>query len=256
MARAATRQVKSNTENKELPKIDVPIYSLKIPSTQELIKVRPFTVKEEKLLLMAVESKDINYIIDTTIQIINNCIVEGSIQLDKLPFFDIDYIFIFLRAKSIGEYVDVVIRCNNMVEDKKCGNTIETIMDISDCDIIVDNTISNDIKLDNVKGVKMKYPTYNVVKRLDDEKNEIDKKLSLIINSIDYIYDKSMRYSSKDFSKEELKKFVEDLTEENFNKLENFVDNFPSFVVNIKATCNKCGYKHNVRYSDFYDFFT
>ena len=85
-----------------LPKIDVPTYEIEIPSSKEKIKVRPFTVKEEKLLLMAMESKDVNEIVNTVKQIISNCIINGKVDVDKIPFFDIDFLFIFLRAKSIG----------------------------------------------------------------------------------------------------------------------------------------------------------
>lgn len=239
-----------------LPKIDVPVYELKIPSTGTMIKVRPFSVKEEKLLLMAVESNDMPEIINTTMQIINNCIVDGDVNIDKLPFFDIDYIFIFLRAKSIGESIDVKLECRNLVNEKPCGNIVPSQMNIANCDLYIPDNLSDDIKLDKNKGVKMKYPTYASVKRLDDDKGNLDKKLTLIVNSIDYIYDAATRYYSKDFSKDELKKFVEDLTEENFKKLEYFVDNFPTFYVTLKAKCSKCQFDHEVRYTDFYDFFS
>ena len=94
-----------------LPKISVPTYDLTIPSNKEVIKVRPFSVKEEKLLLIALESKNVDEIISTVKQVINNCIVRGEVNIDKLPFFDIDYIFIFLRAKSVGESVEVKMTC-------------------------------------------------------------------------------------------------------------------------------------------------
>lgn len=237
-----------------LPKIDLPVYELTIPSTRQEVKVRPFTVKEEKLLLIAMESKDINEIIATTKQIINNCIIDGKIDVDKLPFFDIDYVFVFLRAKSIGEKVPLKLTCNNVVKGKECGNVFSTDLDISDVDI-VETSVSNDIKLDKINGVRMKYPTYSVIKHLESS-SEIDKKTSIIVNSIDYIYDNKGMYSSKDYSRDDLKKFVEDLTEANYKKLEEFVDNFPVTAIKLSAKCNKCGFVHNVRYSDFFDFFT
>ena len=238
-----------------LPKIDVPTYDFIIPSTQQTITVRPFSVKEEKLLLMAMESKEVDEIIRTVKQVLGNCVLKGEFNPDKLPFFDIDFMFIFLRAKSIGESIEVNLTCNNTLDDgKTCGNIFPATMNISNCDIEKNETISDDIKLSAQQGVKMKYPSYNQMKHIEAG-DEIDQKTNAIVNSIDYIYDAKGMYSWKDYSKEELKEFVEGLTEENYNKLQDFVDNFPKFVVKMEATCTKCGFHHNVRYSDFYDFF-
>jgi len=238
-----------------LPKIDVPTYEIEIPSNKEKIKVRPFNVKEEKLLLMAMESKDVNEIVNTVKQIINNCIITGKVEIDKLPFFDIDFLFIFLRAKSIGEAVEVNLTCNNVLDDgNTCGNFFPAMMDIAKCEVVYPEKISDDIKLNEKQGVKMRYPNYAAMKRVEFG-NEVDEKTNTIVNAIDYIYDAKGMYSWKDYSKEELKEFVETLTEENYNKMMEFVDNFPTFVVKMEADCNKCGYHHNVRYTDFYDFF-
>lgn len=237
-----------------LPKISVPTYDLTIPSSKEVIKVRPFSVKEEKLLLIALESENVDEIISTVKQVINNCIVRGEVNIDKLPFFDVDYIFIFLRAKSIGDTVEVKMTCKNVVNDgQTCGNKMETDMDISKCEIIRDNEISDDIKLDKDKGIKMKYPSYNIMRVL--EKNEVDQKTNIIINSIEHIYDKKGIYPARDHTKEELKEFIEGLTEANYKKLEAWVANFPTFAVMLNKKCDKCGFQHNVRYTDFYDFF-
>jgi hypothetical protein len=238
-----------------LPKIDVPVYDMTVPSTGKVIKVRPFSVKEEKILFMALESKDMDSIITTVKQIINNCIVEGELDVDRAPFFDIDYAFIFLRAKSVGPSVEVNLTCNNVLESgDKCGNIFETSMDIANCDIMKDEEINPEIDLGKGSGIKMKYPNYAVIKRIESSE-AIDKKTTMIVNSVDYIWDKKGQYSSKDYSKDELKDFVEGLTEENYKKLEKFIDHLPVFVVKMDATCTRCGFEHHVRYSDFYDFF-
>ena len=238
-----------------LPKIDVPTYDVTIPSSKEVITVRPFTVKEEKLLLMAMESKDNEEVIRTVKQIITNCLIKGEIDINKLPFFDVDFLFIFLRAKSIGETVEVSMTCNNVVDGKKCGNVFETAMDIAKCEVQQPEDTSPDIKLNEKQGVKMRYPSYSSMK-IAEAGNPIDRKTNVIVNSIDYIYDAKGMYSYKDYSKQELKDFVESLTEEGYNKLQAFVDNFPTMAVKLEATCNKCGFHHNVRYTDFFDFFT
>jgi len=237
-----------------LPKIDVPTYEIEIPSNNEKITVRPFTVKEEKLLLMAMESQDVNEIVNTVKQVINNCIIKGTVNIDKMPFFDIDFLFIFLRAKSIGESVEVNLTCNNEVDGKTCGNVFPAMMDIAKCEIVRPDAISEDIKLNAQQGVKMRYPNYAEIKRVELG-NEVDEQTNTIVNAIDYIYDAKGMYSYKDYSKEELKEFVEGLTEANYKQMMEFVDNFPTFVVKMESTCTKCGFHHNVRYTDFYDFF-
>jgi hypothetical protein len=239
-----------------LPKIDLPVYDLTIPSTNEKVKVRPFTVKEEKLLLMAMESKDNDEIIRTVKQIINNCLIKGKVDIDKLPFFDIDFIFVFLRAKSVGDTVEIQMTCHNVLEDgTTCNNLFETDMDISKCHIEYKDGISNDVKLSTSQGVKLRYPNYASMKRMENI-DPLEAKTQIIVNAIDYIYDDKGMYSWKDYSKDELKDFVEGLTEENYNKLQDFVGNFPTMVVDLQGKCTKCGFEHNVRYTDFYDFFT
>lgn len=243
------------TTNRPLPKIDVPTYRIKIPSSGKEIKVRPFSVKEEKLLFMAVESGKLSDMVDATKQVINNCIINGEFNVDKAPFFDVDFLFIFLRAKSIGESVEVNLTCNNTLDDgKRCGHTFPTNMDISNHETLINERLSSDIKLDANNGVKMKYPTYSIVKMLD-EVPDIEKKTKVIINSIEHIYDKKGVYSAKDYSSKELQDFVEGLTEEKYGLLEEWVDSFPTFVVKLIADCPKCGFHHEVRYSDFADFF-
>jgi len=197
-----------------LPKISVPTYELTIPSSGQTIKVRPFTVKEEKLLLIAIESGNEEEIISTVKQVINNCILNNDVDIDKLPFFDVDYMFIFLRAKSVGDTVTVNLTCNALVDGEPCNNRFPTEMDISNIEVIKDETIESDIRLDGVSGVKMRYPGYNVMKFIEKTGTEIDQKTSVIVNSIDYIYDKKGMYSYKDYTKEELKEFVEGLTED------------------------------------------
>lgn len=248
-------QLPIEVNDKKLPKIDVPIYTIKIPSSQKEIKVRPFTVREEKLLLMAAESNSVDDIITTSKQVLNNCIITPGIDVEKLPFFDIDYLFIFLRAKSVGEAIEVNLTCNNTLENgNRCGHTFPTKMDISNCETMVDESISWDVKLDAKSGVRMKYPSYSLIKKLENT-GDLDRKTTIIINSIEHIYDKKGLYSAKDYSSKELKDFVEGLTEEKYKKLEAFVDNFPTFVVRIEADCPKCSFHHSVRYSDFTDFF-
>ena len=238
-----------------LPKIDVPTYDFTIPSTGDVIKVRPFNVKEEKLLLLAVEDGKLDNIISTVKQVINNCIVSGEIDFDKVPYFDIDYLFIFLRGKSIGETQEIRLTCNNKVKDIVCGQVFPAQLDIGKVEIVGNKQRTGEIKLDETRKVKMKYPNYSVLKQID-QAADIDKKTMLIVNSIEQIVAGKETFAAKDFTKKELKDFIESLTEEMYKKLEEWVDSAPGFLAIIDATCPKCGFEHHVRYADFYDFFT
>lgn len=239
-----------------LPKIDVPVYDVTLPSNGKSVRIRPFLVKEEKILLMAVESKDNENIIKTTKQIINNCVISDNVDVEKLPFFDIDYIFIALRAKSIGENIEMSYTCNNVASDgNKCGGTFKAEIDVSNCVIQKNDDITMDIKLNDTLSIKMKYPTYTVMKEIMDSESIFEKKIRVICNCVDRVVNGDKIYTTKDFSKEELKDFIEALTQEQYKKLEEFADNLPNFYISAKSICPKCKYEHNIKYTDFTRFF-
>lgn len=239
----------------DLPKIDVPIYELKLPSSGKSIRVRPFLVKEEKLLLIAVESKDQNTIIQTTKQIINNCLIDNDVNIERLPFFDVDYLFIALRAKSIGETVNVNFICNVYEEGKKCGTMFPVDIDIQKCEVKKPEDVSQTIKLTDKVTIKMKYPSYEVMKRFMENEDVLTKKIKIIASSIDQIVDGDKVMSHKDFSKDQLEQYIETFTEEQFKKFEKYVDNFPSFVILAEGMCPKCKFNHKLEYTDFTSFF-
>lgn len=243
-----------------LPIVTTPTFEIKVPSTGKTIKVRPFLVKEEKILLIAAESKSKEDIIESTKEVIKNCILEGDFNVDTAPFFDLDYLFIALRAKSIGETVKLNFICKNIVDTNNTNNNIEcngefqVNLDITNCE--VENTTNNKkISLTDDIAIKMKYPTYTIMKRVYEQLNDIEKKIRLIASCIDFIQEKDQVNSAKDYSTDELINFVENLTEENFRKLETFVDNLPSFFVSGNGKCKKCGFEHTVRYKNFESFF-
>lgn len=237
-----------------LPKIDLPVYEVRLPSNNKAVKIRPFLVKEEKLLLMALQSDDDIEIINTTKQVINNCLIDSDVNIDTLPFFDVDYLFIALRAKSIGEAIEVKFTCNNQVDGRSCGNNFPAKIDISNSEIMKDDSITTLIDLGKVK-VKMKYPSYTTMKMILDDDAVMNKKINIIAGSIDQIIDGDTVHTLKDLTQEDIIEFIENLTKDQFAKLEHFVNNFPSFEVKTKATCNKCGFEHHLNYSDFASFF-
>lgn len=237
-----------------LPKIETPTYEVKLPSTGQEITIRPFLVKEEKLLLMASESGDDAEIIRTVQQIVNNCILSENIDVSKLPFFDVDYLFIALRAKSVGESIDIKFTCGAMVEEKVCGAVFPAKIDIANVETHKPE-LNNPITLSGKLAIKMKYPTYAAMKTVMDTDSIIDKNIHIIVSSIDQIVDGPKVITLKDISKEELVEFVEGLTKDQFSKLEHWVLNFPSFSIKSKAKCTKCGFEHQLSYNDFISFF-
>lgn len=237
-----------------LPSVGIPTYELALPSTGQTIKVKPFLVKQEKILLMAAESKDDNEIVNATRQVLKECVID-DVEIDRLPFFDIDYLFIALRAKSIGEKISTRFYCQNGVDDVVCGGTFNVDLDIAKATVNKRDDISNVIDLDAKITVKMKYPTYAIMRLLPETDDVMTRKIKVIANCIDQIVDGKKVNSAKDFTKEELVKFVEGLTREQFQKLEVFVENFPSFSIKFQSVCPKCGIEHNIDYKEFTSFF-
>ena len=196
-----------------LPKIDLPIYEITLPSNGKKVRIRPFLVKEEKLLLMAIESADDIEIINTTKQIINNCLLDNDVNIETLPFFDVDYLFIALRAKSVGESIEIKFTCNNVLPDTNiCGKTFPAKIDISNCSIVKDETVSNMIDLTSTMKIKMKYPNYTTMKMILDNDTIINKQINIIAGSIDQVIDGDTVHTTKDITKEEIINFVENLT--------------------------------------------
>lgn len=238
-----------------LPKIDLPTYELKLPSNGQEVTFRPFLVKEEKLLLMAAKSNDANEIIKTTKQIINNCIIGSKINIDSLPFFDIDCLFIAMRAKSVGESIEVYYVCQNIVDNNVCNGRFPLKIDISNVELDKKEDISTEIKFNDNLIFSMKYPSYSIIKFLNDDDDGLEKKIKIISASISKIFVNGQYYTTKDLAPEEMQNFIENLTKEQFDKLLEFVSNFPSFYIKSSGTCPKCGKNHDVRYKDFIRFF-
>jgi DNA-directed RNA polymerase subunit M/transcription elongation factor TFIIS len=242
-----------------LPKIDVPIYDLKLLSTGKKIRFRPFTVKEEKLFLMATESSDIKSITDTVKQVINNCVLD-KIDVDELPIFDLEQIFLQLRSKSIGEVINLKYRCQNDVEDKetkeqkKCNTVVDIDVNISDITPKFDKKVTNKIELTENIGVVMRYPGLNILENYNQE-DETNTILVTIANCIDYIYDKESMYYAKDSTKEELVEFVESLQTKDLQKFKDFFESVPKLQKNVQFKCPKCKHEEDILVEGIESFF-
>lgn len=235
-------------------KIDVPTFNHKLISTGETLSCRPFTVKEEKLFLIASESDEPEELINTTLQVIQNCVLTEGFEAENLPYFDIDFLLISLRAKSIGGGVEMQFRCNNNVDDKICGNTFQKNIQLSDVVIHKDG-----MKLDKIgfgkSGVQMKYPTYKAMKDNVYEQNDLVQQINLIAESIENIWDEDSIYDRSQMTKVEIQDFIEGLTKENFDKMMDFVDGAPWLRIEKTIKCDKCGNEELVKYEGFESFF-
>ena len=235
-----------------LPKIDTPTYELTLPSQDVKVKFRPFLVKEEKILLMALESQNNDEIYQATKQIVETCTF-NTIKVDELPTFDLEYIFLQIRAKSVGEVAKLKVKCP---DDNETFATVE--VDLSKVEVHVDDDHTNKVVIDEAKniGLVMKYPTIDSVDPAVSAKTQqTDKLFEIIINSIDTIFEGDKVMAAADYSKEELNKFVEQLDSTAFGKMQKFFASMPRLKHDVEVTNPKTQVKSTVTLQGLVDFF-
>ncbi|CAB5221351.1 Baseplate hub assembly protein, bacteriophage T4-like [uncultured Caudovirales phage] len=230
-----------------LPKIKHPTYKVVIPSSKQTINLRPFTVQEEKLLLMAKASEKSEDILATVKQIIQNCITE-PVDVDKLATFDIEYIFIKLRSKSIGEVVDLEYKENEEDED-----TIKFRVNLEDIEVKFNKDHSNKIPVFDDVGIVMRYPTLEEVKILEQSDNEEENIFKILVSCIDTIYDNDEVYS--EYTEKELEDFINSLPMESMNKIKTFFETMPAIEHTVKIK-NAKGKVKEITLKGINSFFT
>lgn len=236
-----------------LPKIDYPIHEIFLKSLNRKVKFRPFLVKEEKILLIAKESKEIDDVKNSIKQIIQNCCLE-DIDIDALPLFDIEMFFVHLRAKSIGDSAKLMFTCKNTVEDQECGTETEYTIDLSRVEYIVPEGHTNIIKLTDKVGIVLKYPTITIAAEEFDDMYE--STVSVFKNNVDYIYDEDSIYKRKDIEDDELEEFLENLTMQQIEAIRKFFITTPRVAIKDRIICSKCKYDHELVVENIYSFFT
>lgn len=208
-----------------LPKISTPTYDLELPSTGKTIRYRPFLVKEEKLLVIALESEDNKQITNAIKTVIKNCILTKDIKVETLPTFDIEYLFLNIRGKSVGEQVEVNIIC----PDDNETNTVVSI-NLDDIKVQKNEEHTNKIKVDNSIMMEMKYPSLEqFIKTNFDFKNEnaMEQSFDLIASCIDKIYTEDEVWSTSDVTKKELTEFLDQMNSSQFKEIEKFFETMP-----------------------------
>ena len=235
-----------------LPKIEVPTYELTLPSEDKKIKYRPFLVREEKILYIAMETGQNKEMINALKDVVGACTFD-VLNVDRLPIFDIEYLFLQIRAKSVSEITKFRAICP---DDGK--TYVETEVDLTKVEVQVDDEHTNRIMLESDRnlGLVLKYPTlknYDVGRGLDNI--EIDKVFNILIDCVDHIFEGDKIYPAKDTSKQELKEFIESLPQEAFNKIKSFFDTMPKLKHEIEVTNPNTNVTSKIVLTGIADFF-
>lgn len=243
-----------------LPKLDVPVYEIKTIIGKKKIKFRPFLVKEQKLFLMASESDDPDEILSITKQVLKNCILSEDVDVDKLPTFELENLFLNLRARSVQEVVELKYKCNNNIKDtegneKKCGNIVSTELNLLEVKPNLDPKHTNKLAFTPEMGVVLKYPDFSMLEKISKIEEQDEISIEVLIGSIDYIYDKDSVYYAKDHTRQELEDFIESLQQKHLEQIKQFFETIPKIEHTLHFKCSKCGYNEDIHLKGLQDFF-
>ena len=217
-----------------LPKIATPTYELELPSTGQSIKYRPFLVKEEKVLVIALESEDTKQITNAIKAVLKNCVLTKGIKVETLPTFDIEFLFLNIRGKSVGEEIEVNIVCPDDGE-----TNVPVFIDLDSIQVERSDDHTNQIKLDDDLMMEMKYPSLEqFIKNNFDfqEGNQMDQSFELIATCIDKIYNEDEVWATADCTKKEVKDFLESMNSSQFKEIEKFFESMPKLKHTIEVT--------------------
>lgn len=241
-----------------LPKINTPLFELNLPSTGKSVKYRPFLVKEQKILLLAMEGDDTKAVNNAIKQIITNCSID-EVDVDKLPTFDLEYFFTKLRAKSIGEQVDLRMRHPNSLNKKGEECTGETLVkvDLMTVEVSKAEGHTDKIILDEESGigVKMRYPTLNNELELTGKETELELAALSIANAVEFVFDNENIYKREDQTVDEINEFIDNLSQSQFEKLAKFFSTMPKLKHTIKWKCSKCKQEEEATVEGMTSFF-
>jgi hypothetical protein len=228
-----------------LPILETPTYELILPSTNKKVKYRPFLVKEYKILLTTVEA-DVAEITRIVTELVDNCTF-NKLDVAKLAHFDVEYLFLNIRAKSISETADIVINC-------ECGTKIDYTLDITNLKVEKDENTTNKVMLTDDIGVMLRYPQFDEMLDIRDNANSA-RIVELITNCVDAVFTKDDYFDKTSYTNEELNTFVSSFTKKQFDKLEEFFRNIPKIVQHIETDCPNCNKKNIVDLEGLQNFF-
>ena len=231
-----------------LPVINTPTYELVVPSTKETLVYRPFLVKEEKILLMAMEEEKDSQLNRALKQVVNNCTFE-KLDVGKLPLFDLEYIFLRIRAKSVGEVAKIQVLCE---DDGETYVPVEIDLESIEVEFQEDHTTK--IDLTDEIGIEMGYPTFEFLNFKADQ-TEVNQLFDIIGSSIERVYEGETVYEKADFSKKDLKVFLESLTSEQFLRVQKFFETMPRLRHKLEVTNPKTKKKNEITLEGLQAFF-
>ena len=235
-----------------LPTIVTPTFELNLPSNGKKIKYRPFLVKEEKILILAIESNSMKDISRAIKDVLKNCILTKNVKVDELPTFDIEYLFLNIRSRSIGESIELIVTCPDDGETK-----VQTKIYIDEIEVKKDKNHSLDIKLDGTYTMRLKYPSLDQF--IDDNFNfddvSKDNSFDIIASCIDIVFSDEEAWEAKDCTKKELIDFVERLDSNQFKQIETFFDTMPKLSHQIEVENPKTKVKSTVMLEGLASFF-
>ena len=236
-----------------LPKIATPTYELELPSTGETIKYRPFLVKEEKLLVIALESEDTKQITNAIKAVLKSCVLTKRVKVEQIPTIDIEFLFLNIRGKSVGEDLEVNVTCPDDDETQ-----VPVTIYLDDIEVQKDDNHSNKIKLDDTIMMELKYPSLDqfIKNNFDfNEKNAMDQSFDLIASCIDKVYTQDEVWAAADCTKKEMKDFLEQMNSSQFKEIENFFETMPKLSHTIKITNPKTKVESDVVLEGLASFF-
>jgi len=235
-----------------LPKISTPTYELVLPSSGRKIKYRPFLVKEEKILIIALESQDQKQIADAIKSILSNCILTRGTKVEKLSTFDIEYLFLNVRGKSVGEQIEVMVTCP---DDEK--TQVPMSINIDSIKVKKSKNHTTDIKLDEQFTLKMRYPSLNefISTNFNVEEMKVDDTFDLIASCVDQIYSEEESWTQEDCTKKELVEFLEGLNSSQFKQIEVFFETMPKLSHKVKVKNPNTGVESDIVLEGLQNFF-
>ena len=236
-----------------LPMNSMPTFNLKIPSSGKTVRFRPFVVKEEKALLIAQQSEDTKIMIDTLKGVLAACILD-KVDVDQLAIFDLEYMFLQIRGKSVGETVDLFFMCDNDHGEQNEKAKSKITLQLSEIEVVKPEGHTNKIPLFGNVGVIMKYPTLEEAEQIDNFEN-VEEIFKMVARSIDMIYDGEEVYHASETPLEETMQFLNNLTTDQFLKVQKFFETMPKMSVNVEYKCPICGKEHHKVLEGLANFF-
>ena len=235
-----------------LPKISTPTYELVIPSSKKKIKYRPFLVKEEKILILAMESQDNAQVANAIKDVLSACILTRGVKIEKLATFDIEYLFLNIRGKSVGEELEVMVTCPDDGETQ-----VPATIRVDNIEVEFPEGHTTDIKLDDQYTVRMKYPSMEefVKSNFTGEDVDVNETFNLISSCIDQIYSEEESWTSADCTEKELNEFIEQFNSKQFKEVEKFFETMPKLSHTIKVTNPKTNVENEVVLEGLANFF-